>query len=228
MKGVGQVLVGMNRRKEADVNWSTSYRDALKNLRRAKELLADVGDVDLLPLGAVRDEYVNYVEARILTISGWQARYRAEDSVNPVGFEESAEFFDRSAKIFRDTLHDYRVATKASARAAEMRSRSVVGNDNASRTKRYLLLKEANALYAACGDAMGFNVTSDRLREEFPLEEAGPVPPQVANTAVHYDPAPPKTRSIASDASVPTRLRSSRRVEWRSSIGRRRMARTSL
>jgi len=69
----------------------------------------------------------------------------------------------------------------------------VVGNDNASRTKRYLLLKEANALYAACGDAMGFNVTSDRLREEFPLEEAGPVPPQVANTAVHYDPAPPKT-----------------------------------
>jgi len=98
MKGVGQVLVGMNRRKEADVNWSTSYRDALKNLRRAKELLADVGDVDLLPLGAVRDEYVNYVEARILTISGWQARYRAEDSVNPVGFEESAEFFDRSAK----------------------------------------------------------------------------------------------------------------------------------
>jgi tRNA A-37 threonylcarbamoyl transferase component Bud32 len=189
MKGIGQVLVGMNRRKEGDTRWVKIYRDALKNLLSAKERLERVGDVDLLPAGPKRAEYQQYIEARILTVEAWQARYRAEGSGLASDFAKSAEYFEQSARIFRDTLRDYRVATKAAARALEMRSRAVEGTDAAARSQRYLLLKEANALYAACGDAMGFNATSERLRDEFPFEEPAVAPPLIPqNSAAATEP----------------------------------------
>jgi len=196
MKGVGQVLIGMNRRKEGGDWWVRMYRDALHNLHSAKDRLERAGDVDLLP-ATKRADYLQYVQARILTVEGWQARYRAEDSEQARDFARSAEYFEQSAKIFRDTLRDYRVATKASARALEMRSRAVEGTEAAARLQRYLLLKEANALYAACGDVFGFNATSERLREKFPLEEPAVSSPHMPQSSPS---APPEAGATAEES----------------------------
>ena len=158
MKGIAQVLIGMNERAEKR-QWTGIYREALALLKNAKKQLAEVGDVYLLPKGETRKEYLLYVEARILTVAAFQSWYLAD-------YAKAAELFENAAAIF-EKLHDYRVATKARARAAEARS------DGESGLVRYQRLKEANAYYAAAADAHGYRETSSRLEEEFPDEEAG-------------------------------------------------------
>jgi len=190
MKGVGTVLIGMNQHKAGSSQWKGTYQRGLDNLRRAKERLAQVGDVDLLPV-RLRDDYLHYVQSRILTVSGWQARYRGEEKEKgkAAEFVKSADFFDQSADLF-NILRDYRVATKARARATHVRSMAEMGQDSASRKRRYLLLKQANALYAACGDAMGFDDSWHILQRDFPIEEAGAVTSRRPSPPLLPSPAP--------------------------------------
>ena len=171
MRGIALVLLGMNEQASGEL-WAGTYHDALRSLDDAKEQLGDAGDVYLLPMSA-RDEYLKYVDARILTVRGWEARYRALDSHNAHDFEQSADFFERSAFVFRE-LGDYRVATKASARAKDVRSFMATGEE------RRRLLVDANALYAASGNDQGFEDTLARLEQEYPDD-----PRSVASRKVH-------------------------------------------
>jgi len=164
MRGIALVLIGMNQREKAGENWADTYRDALEWLARARKELTEAGEVYLLPIGKVREEYLKYVDARILTVRGWEARYRAIDSDgNRADFSRSLSSFEESAAVFRE-LGDYRVATKAAARAADIKCFLATGD------ARRRLLMEANALYAACGNDHGFDDTSRRLEAEFPGE----------------------------------------------------------
>jgi len=165
MQGIAQVLIGMNERAGKRA-WEGIYRGALDLLQSGRRKLAEVGDVYLLPKGDVRAEYLDYVDARILTVSGFKSRYHGEEASNPADYKTAADLFDKAAEIF-ERRHDYRVATKARARAADARTFAA-----ATAQERYRWLKEANALYAACADPDGYKDTSDRL-QEFSDEELG-------------------------------------------------------
>lgn len=187
MKGIAQVLIGMNEREQKR-QWAGIYRDALAILRDAKKKLGEVGDVYLLPWGDSRKEYLLYVEARILTVAAFKSWYHADEGkyASAAEYVKAAESFESSAAIF-EKLHDYRVATKARARAAHARSGAETGYT------RYQRLKEANAFYAACGDTAGYGATAKLLKDEFADEEAGllsakggerhPKPPSAAGAA---------------------------------------------
>jgi len=165
MKGIARVLIGMNARQRNRL-WDGDYRNALDLFVSARKKLRDAGDAYLLPRD-VRDDYINYVDARILTVTAFRHRYLGEQGNDPADYASAAECFEQSAEIF-ETLHDYRVATKARARAADVRSLSETAAE-----ARYQWLKEANALYAACADEAGYKDTYDRLQDEFSDEEAG-------------------------------------------------------
>lgn len=168
MKAIGQVLIGMNERQQHRP-WESTYRGALSLFARAKKRLQEAGDVYLLPKGddgGVRRDYIRYIDARIYTVEGFKAWYHAEEGRAAADYDKAAALFRESAGVF-DELHDYRVATKARARAAHARSLAT-GVD----AVRYKHLKEANALYAACADATGYQKTLEML-EEFAQEEVG-------------------------------------------------------
>lgn len=177
MKGIAQVLIGMNQQEERNRAWVATYRSALELLERAQKELSEAGDVYLLPQGVIREEYLHYVEARILTVAGFRARYHED-------YEQSAGLFEKSAVIF-ESLHDYRVATKARARATESKSYAEDAHE-----ARYRRLKEANAMYAACGDALGYKTTSDRLQSDFPFEEASGTTAKIVAELTHPLPPP--------------------------------------
>lgn len=162
MDGIAMVLIGMNHQRDGQVAWRDAYRRGLESLTRAKKWLEGTGDVYLLPM-TVRTEYVDYVEARILTVEGFRARYRGIETGNSGEFTKSVEDFTRSSEIFA-ALGDYRVATKAAARAID--SASYLEDGEAKRRA----LQDAIAHYAASGNALGFNDTMERLRREFPAD----------------------------------------------------------
>ncbi|MEO8378646.1 MAG: serine/threonine-protein kinase [Acidobacteriota bacterium] len=169
MRGIAQVLIGMNERHQKRP-WAATYRNALALLDSASKKLKDAGDLYLLPAGEVRADYLRYVDARILTVSAFKSKYHGDEGQNGnnlADFAKAAEFFEKAAENF-EMVHDYRVATKARARGADSQSLAETAAD-----ARYQRLKEANALYAACGDADGYKDTYERLQRDFPEEEAG-------------------------------------------------------
>jgi len=176
MKAIGRVLIGMNQRQTPNSSWWRTYVLAIDQLHDTTRCLKSAGHVYLLPAGNKRTEYLDYVEARLMTVCGYQAWYRAQDSSSPADYAKAADFFDRATAIYRETLRDYRLATKAEARAMEARTDSVQEVDTAARARRYAFLREANAIYAACGDSLGFDRTWSRLEREFAFEEARRVP----------------------------------------------------
>jgi tRNA A-37 threonylcarbamoyl transferase component Bud32 len=168
MRGIAQVLIGMNARHDKQP-WADIYSTALQLLNDARHKMANVGNVYLLPVGAVRTDYLYYMDARILTVSAFRSRYYGEegDAATKAGdFANAAELFEKAADLY-EKVHDYRVATKARARAADVRSLA-----ESEPEAQYQWLKTANAYYAACGDASGYKDTSERL-QNFPDEEAG-------------------------------------------------------